>query len=83
MSEYGGFECDGCGWETPRAMYRDGQRLCPDCHGGDGDRSAGSRHQSYTSKRKFGKSLSYAEAMQIMTNKKREDGKYRPDPRWR
>ena len=81
MGSYSGFTCEQCGWETPRAIYREGKRLCPDCHGTE-DRSAGVRHQSYLDRRKF-KYMSHAEAQQIMTNRKREDGQYRPDKQWR
>ena len=57
--------------------------FCNGCYKMEPLNNIGSLHKVRLSFWKKGVRLTEADAMRIKTNKKRSDGKYRPDPRWR
>lgn len=73
-------ECGGCGGTTPRLYATERGLLGSCCHSPRTHNWTG-LHQVRLNK--YGQRLTFADAMQIKTNKLRADGTYKPDPRWR
>jgi hypothetical protein len=74
--------CPTCKNENAaRLIAGEGNLGCDSCFVVKPQINTGSLHQVKFNK--WGTRMTIADANRIKTNKKRADGKYRPDPRWR
>ena len=74
------FRCPSCKAAAARLLIAENGIRCPGCYDARPRSYRGLLHQVRANR--FGR-LTEADAMRIKTNKKRADGEYRPDPRWR
>lgn len=77
-----GFRCPGCSGETSKLIGTKDGLKCPNCFDVTAIRHDGLLHAKQGSRR-TGTVISVSDAMRIKTNRRRADGQYRPDWRWR
>lgn len=75
--------CRLCGEETLKLVCASDGLACAACRPPTYVSHSAALGRIRVPYRKFGVELTHADAMRIKTNKKRTDGRYRPDPRWR
>lgn len=82
---YMAFTCPTCkNAEAARLICGPGQLLCDGCFTPTPSNNTGVLHNLQFSGKSWNvKKMTIADAMRIKTNKKRSDGTYKPDPRWR